>query len=62
MILAYDCTSKESFQNVNTWVQQVNLHAMPGVQKILPATKEDMSDKKVITEEEGMAVAEENGM
>ena len=62
MILAYDCTSKESFQNVNTWVQQVNLHAMPGVQKILLANKADMSDKKVITEEEGMAVAEENGM
>ena len=62
MILAYDCTSKESFQNVNTWVQQVNLHAMPGVQKILLANKADMSDKKVITEEEGKAVAEENGM
>ncbi len=62
MILAYDCTSKESFQNVNTWVQQVNLHAMPGVQKILLANKADMSDKKVITEEEGKAVAAENGM
>ena len=62
MILAYDCTSKESFQNVNTWVQQVNLHAMPGVMKILLANKADMTDKKVITEEEGKAVAEENGM
>lgn len=51
VILAYDCTSEESFANVNTWVQQVNMHAQKGVQKILLANKADMSEKKVISEE-----------
>lgn len=48
IILAYDCTSEESFNNVRNWVRQIEVHAQPNVEKILIGNKADLVDKKVI--------------
>jgi Ras-related protein Rab-8A len=48
IVLAYDCTSEESFNNVRNWVRQIELHANPNVEKILIGNKSDLENKKVI--------------
>ena len=53
IILAYDCTSEESFNNVRNWVRQIEVHANSGVEKILIGNKCDLTDRKVITTEQG---------
>ena len=62
VILAYDCTSVESFENVKNWMSQVKENASPDVKKILLGNKADMVDKKVITKEQGEMEANEYGM
>ncbi len=62
IILAYDCTSEESFNNVRNWVRQIELHASSNVEKMLIGNKADMADKKVITAEQGQALAKEFNM
>lgn len=57
VILAYDSTSEESFNNVKNWISQVNQHAQPGVQKILLGNKCDMEDKRIISKEQGEETA-----
>ena len=62
IILAYDCTTEESFANVRNWVRQIELHASSNVEKVLIGNKADMVDKKVISTEQEMALAREHGM
>lgn len=62
ILLAYDCTSEESFNNVKNWVRQIEVHANSNVEKILIGNKADLTDKKVIESEQGMALAKEFGM
>ena len=62
IILAYDCTSEESFNNVRNWVRQIEVHASQGVEKVLIGNKADMTDKKVIDTEQGQALAKEFNM
>lgn len=62
IILAYDCTSEESFNNVRNWVRQIEVHANSNVEKILIGNKADLPDKKIIETEQGMALAKEFGM
>ena len=51
IILAYDCTQEESFQNVKNWVRQIELHASQNVEKVLIGNKADWVEKKVISTE-----------
>jgi small GTP-binding protein len=62
VILAYDCTREESFENISNWVKQVEKHAAPGVQKILIGNKSDMTDLKVISKQRGEEMAKDNNM
>ena len=62
IILAYDCTAEESFNNVRNWVRQIELHASQNVEKVLIGNKADMLDKKVISTEQGAALAREFNM
>ena len=62
IIIAYDCTSEESFNNVRNWVRQIDAHASQGVEKVLIGNKADLTDRKVIDTEQGEALAKEFGM
>ena len=53
IVLAYDCTSEESFENVRNWVKQIEQHAMPNVKKILVGNKADLEDHKMISTQQG---------
>ena len=60
-ILAYDCTDENSFNNIEYWVQQIKIHAIDNVPKVLVGNKCDCSDKK-ISSEQGEALAKELSM
>ena len=46
VILAYDCTNAKSFENLSTWLAQINDHTVEGVQKIIVGTKCDVQESK----------------
>ena len=60
-IIGYDITSRSSFMNVSTWINEINESAPKDIQKILIGTKCDLKERKM-SMEEGEKLAEENGM
>ncbi|CAE6368586.1 unnamed protein product [Rhizoctonia solani] len=62
ILLVYDVTDEKSFNNIRTWHANVEQHASEGVNKILIGNKSDWMDKKVVTEEQGRALADELGI
>ncbi len=64
MIVAYDCTSEESFNNVRNWVRQVEAHTngRENVEAVLIGNKADLEDRRVIDPEQGRELATEFGM
>ena len=61
VILAYDCTDENSFNNVRNWIKQLEAHATPGVSKVLIGNKSDSASKK-IDPARGKALADEYKM
>lgn len=61
IIIAYDCTDEDSFNNVMMWLEQVRNHADEDVKKVLIANKCDRPDRKVSTEQ-GQALAQQLGL
>jgi Ras-related protein Rab-8A len=58
----YDVTDRASFQSIRNWVGQIQQHADVHVNKILIGNKCDMTDDKVVSTEEGQALADEYGV
>ncbi|OMJ75804.1 hypothetical protein SteCoe_24985 [Stentor coeruleus] len=58
IILAYDCTDENSFNNIRNWIQQIKMHASDNVSKVLIGNKCDRPDKK-ISAEQGRSLADE---
>ena len=58
-IIVYDATSRNSFDHVEQWVQQIQQHQSlgPGSAVILVGNKYDLVEKVVVSEEEGRAKA-----
>ena len=57
IILVYDCTEEQTFNNISNWLKQIDQHASSNVAKVLIANKCDRSDK-IIETERGKALAE----
>ncbi|KNC86661.1 rab family protein [Sphaeroforma arctica JP610] len=62
IMLTYDVTDRASFDNLASWVKNVEQHAAEDVDKALLGNKTDMEDKRQVTKEEGEAKGEELGM
>jgi Ras-related protein Rab-8A len=62
IVLAYDATSEDSFNNIRNWIKQIEVHANSGVERILIGNKSDLTDKKVISKEMGQELAQEYNM
>merc|ERR1711972_932967 len=58
IIVVYDVTDKESFNNVKHWMQEIDKYAADGVNKLLIGNKCDLSSKKVVTYDEAKELAE----
>ena len=49
----YDVTREDSFNNVSSWIKQIEQHAKPDVEKILIGNKADLVDMRQISPEQG---------
>eukprot|EP00927_Polykrikos_kofoidii_P024149 TRINITY_DN2201_c1_g1_i3.p1 TRINITY_DN2201_c1_g1~~TRINITY_DN2201_c1_g1_i3.p1 ORF type:complete len:221 (-),score=32.59 TRINITY_DN2201_c1_g1_i3:175-786(-) len=58
IIVVYDVTDKESFNNVNHWIEEIQKYAADGVNKLLVGNKCDLSSKKVVSYDEAKELAE----
>ncbi|KAL5490239.1 hypothetical protein ACEPAI_5072 [Sanghuangporus weigelae] len=65
-LLVYDVTSRTSFENARTWLDDVREHADPNLTCILVGNKVDLvetgSRPREVTAEQGEAWAQENGL
>lgn len=48
IIVVYDVTDQETFNNIKQWLQEIDRYATEGVNKLLVGNKSDMEDKKVV--------------
>ncbi|CCG81959.1 GTP-binding protein SAS1 [Taphrina deformans PYCC 5710] len=62
ILLVYDVTDQKSFDNVKTWFGNVEQHASEDVNKILVGNKCDFDEKRVVSQEQGQALADSLGI
>ena len=62
IILAYDITDRESFNNVTNWLAEVKKHAGPPVIKLLVGNKCDLENERVVTAKEAKEFADSLGI
>ncbi|KAJ3062947.1 GTP-binding protein of the rab, partial [Podochytrium sp. JEL0797] len=48
IIVVYDVTDQDTFNNVKQWLQEIDRYAVEGVNKLLVGNKSDLKDKKVV--------------
>jgi len=59
ILLVYDVTDEQSFQNIRNWIRNIEQHASDNVDKILVGNKCDMISEKVVETSRGQALADE---
>jgi len=62
IIVVYDTTDKESFDNVVEWLNEIDKYATENVNKLLVGNKCDLESKRQVDTEEAKAFAEERGI
>eukprot|EP00388_Colpodella_angusta_P007847 GDKJ01021876.1.p1 GENE.GDKJ01021876.1~~GDKJ01021876.1.p1 ORF type:complete len:203 (+),score=27.31 GDKJ01021876.1:29-637(+) len=62
IVIVYDTTDRESFDNLESWYNEVNQYVKPTTKKILVGNKCDLDFDRKIPKEEAAAKAEELGM
>ncbi|GAY55641.1 hypothetical protein CUMW_165760 [Citrus unshiu] len=62
IIIVYDVTDQESFNNVKQWLNEIDRYASENVNKLLVGNKCDLTDKKVVSYETAKAFADEIGI
>lgn len=60
VLIAYDCSSYKTFENIPNWMKQINSYAPEGVLKVIVANKVDL-DHKEVSSKEGQELASELG-
>jgi len=48
IIVVYDVTNQESFNNVKQWLQEIDRYASENVNKLLVGNKSDLTSQKVV--------------
>ncbi|CAH1181934.1 unnamed protein product [Phyllotreta striolata] len=48
IIVVYDCTDQDSFNNVKQWLEEIDRYACDNVNKLLVGNKSDLTTKKVV--------------
>ncbi|XP_074330119.1 ras-related protein RABD2a-like [Apium graveolens] len=62
IIVVYDVTDQESFNNVKQWLSEINRYASENVNKLLVGNKSDLTANKVVSYEGAKAFADETGI
>ena len=61
-MMVYDITDLESFQNLNSWLIEIEKNASKNVYKILIGNKSDLESERKVTYEQGAEFAAQYGM
>eukprot|EP00116_Pleurobrachia_bachei_P010113 sb/3470375/ len=62
IFLVYDITDEKTFDNIKTWMRNIEDNAAPDVEKFILANKCDKEDKRQISKEKGRALAVKHGV
>ncbi|KAK4353949.1 hypothetical protein RND71_026143 [Anisodus tanguticus] len=62
IIVVYDVTDQESFNNVKQWLNEIDRYASDNVNKILVGNKADLTANRVVSYETAKAFADEIGI
>eukprot|EP01015_Nassula_variabilis_P021889 TRINITY_DN3955_c0_g1_i1.p2 TRINITY_DN3955_c0_g1~~TRINITY_DN3955_c0_g1_i1.p2 ORF type:complete len:226 (-),score=35.77 TRINITY_DN3955_c0_g1_i1:41-679(-) len=57
IIVVYDITDRDSFENVKYWMSEIDKYAQESVNRLLVGNKVDLSDKRKVSYEEGLELA-----
>ena len=61
IVLVYDVTERDSFENIQHWVHQIRENANERVRLILVGNKCDRRSERVVSTSEGEALAKQRG-
>ena len=61
-IVVYDITTRDSFNNVSTWVEDCKNNSPKTVFMVLVGNKSDLAQRRQVNTEEGQDFADKNGM
>ena len=62
VLVVYDITDRDSFENLNSWLIEIEKNASKNVYKLLIGNKSDLEDIRKVTYQEGKDFATSNGM
>ncbi len=62
VILVYDSTNKKSFEQINYWMENLNEHANPQIQKTLVAAKIDKYEERQVSSDIAKKFALDNDL
>ena len=62
VLVVYDITDRESFENLNSWLIEIEKNANKNVYKLLIGNKSDLEEKRKVSFQEGTDFAKSNGM
>ncbi|KAJ5073091.1 ras-related protein rabd2a-like [Anaeramoeba ignava] len=62
IIIVYDVTDQESFNNVKTWLHEIDRYASEHVNKLLVGNKSDLVSKKVVDTDTAKSFADQLGI
>ena len=62
ILVVYDITNRSSFENLNSWLIEIEKNGNKNVYKLLIGNKSDLEDQRKVSKEEGKEFAEINGM
>ncbi|KAJ7532819.1 hypothetical protein O6H91_13G021500 [Diphasiastrum complanatum] len=62
IIVVYDVTDQDSFNNVKQWLNEIDRYASESVNKLLVGNKSDLTAKKVVDYQTAKAFADEIGI
>lgn len=62
IIVVYDVTDQESFNNVKQWLHEIDRYACENVNKLLVGNKSDLTTKRVVSTETAKEFADQLGI
>ena len=62
IIIVYDVTDRETFENVRQWMHEIERFANDTVCKVLVGNKSDLEDRRKVAREEGEELARHYGI
>ncbi|XP_014210168.1 ras-related protein Rab-8A isoform X1 [Copidosoma floridanum] len=62
IMLVYDVTNEKSFENIKNWIRNIEENASADVEKMLLGNKCELNNKRLVSKEQGEALAIEYGI